>query len=112
MSNQDLTKLSLVPKNREDLIDADKKIGKIEFSRDEKVALAKLVGTKTWDILKGVYVKQRLVQLAVAGINVSQTQDELFFYKGKAAEANQFVKEIEEVVKQFNKDEEAKKTNK
>lgn len=110
-SNQDLTKISLLPHDLKDLYDSDEKIGKIKFTKEEKLALAKLVDMPVWNILKNVYVKQRLVQTAIAGVNIAQSVEMLMYEKGKAAEANQFVKEVEKVVKEFN-EEEAKKSAK
>lgn len=106
--NQD--DITLLPINRADLYDETKKLGTIEFTKDEKVALAKLVDSRVWDILKGPYTKQRLMQIAVTGLNMAQTNEELDRYKGRAAEANHMLKEIEQIVKDFQQAEKTPKS--
>lgn len=96
--------LSLLPADKKDLYDSDAKVGTIKFTKAEKVALSQIVGTQGWDVLKNSYAKQRLVQLAVAALNMSQDVEQLFYYKGKSAEADHFIKEIESIVDKFNKD--------
>lgn len=105
--NDDSTTLqSLIPNDRKFLMDDDEKVGQIKFTAAEKRELLKLISSPGWQILKGVYVKQRAVQIAVAGINMSQSDADLFFYKGKAAEVDYVVKTIETEAKSLKKEEE------
>lgn len=110
-NNQDLTNISLLPQHLRDLHDHDQKVGKIKFTKDELLLLSQLVGTPVWDLLKGSYAKQRYTQLAFNAINVSQTEAQLMYHKGMASESNQFVKEIEKQVKQFNEEQKPKENS-
>ena len=103
--NNDTLLQSLLPTDRQFLFDDEKKVGQISFTAAEKRELLKLTTSKGWEIVKAVYVKQRLVQVAVAGLNVAQNDSDLFFYKGKAAEVDYFVKTIESAAKSLQKEE-------
>ena len=97
---------SLIPTDRKWLMDDEKKVGaEIAFSKEELKELSKFVDSRLWEILQKVYVKQRLVQIAVANLNASQSDNELMFYKGKAAESNHLFKVIRGAVNDFNKEE-------
>ena len=108
MSNQD-SKLSLIPHDANSLYDDEAKVGKITFTKKEKLALTKLVAQPVWNLLSNVYVKQRAVQIAVAGINMTQNIEGLMFEKGRVTEVDHFIKEIEKVVKDFAREEKDKK---
>ena len=101
---------NLIPQDRKFLLDDEEKVGQIKFTAAEKRELLKLISSPGWGIVKGVYAKQRAVQIAVAGLNMSQSADELFFYKGKAAEVDYFIKTIEKEAKTLQ-EEENKKNN-
>lgn len=105
--NNDTLLQSLLPTDRQFLFDDEKKVGQIDFTAAEKRELLKLVSSPGWGIVKAVYVKQRLVQVAVAGLNVAQSDADLFFYKGKAAEVDYMVKTIEAAAKSLQKEEDA-----
>ena len=107
-NSKDITLADLLPTDRKYLMDEDEKIGKISFTAAEKRELLKTIGTPGWEIIKGVYVKQRLVQVAVASVNVSQTAEDLMFYKGKSAEANELVRQIEAAANSLRKEEDDK----
>lgn len=106
--NQD--DITLLPVNREYLYDADKKIGSLDFTLAEKRALLELTTTKGWEVLSKVYVKQRAVQLSVAALNIAQDEKDLFMYKGKANEVDQFVKVTEDIARKLRREEQEKNT--
>ena len=91
--------------------DEEAKLGsKITFTKEELVVLEKLVGTRTWDILTRAYAKQRLIQIAVANLNVSQDANQLAYYKGQAFEISRFEQNISNAVNQFREREKADKS--
>lgn len=101
-SNQANNEFSLLPHDRRKLYESGAKVGTITFTSEELVELAKLTETDVWKkILKGSYVHQRLTQIAVTGITVAQTENDLHIYKGKGMEADHMFKEIERLVKEF-----------
>lgn len=110
--DKDLNNITLTPPDRNKMYDSEQRLGTITLTRSEKVELSKLVGTKVWEIIKYAYVKQRLMQIAVTSINGAQTENDLWWYKGKASEADNIIKGIERIVKEFNKEEETKKAKK
>jgi len=104
--NQD--NITLAPAKREDLYNDDYKIGMIKLTKEEKVVLSQLVGTRAWDVIKNAYVKQRALQIAVTSVNTAQNDIDLWFCKGKASEANYIIKDIERIVEEFVKSEKNK----
>lgn len=102
--NEDIAIRSLFNFTEDELTDPAQKIGNIVFTSAEKKELLKLTQLPGWNILKSVYTKQRLVQIAVANINMSQTTDQLQFYKGKSAEADYLLKTIDSVVDEMKKE--------
>ena len=104
-----VTLASIIPEDRKWLLDDDTKVGAtISFTGAELKELSKLVDSRAWEVLKKVYVKQRLVQISTANINASQTADELMFYKGKAAESNHLIQVVEAEVRKARIAEEEK----
>lgn len=106
--NNDITLQQLIPEDRKYLMDDESKVGTLNFTAAEKRELLKTINTPGWDLMKKLYVKQRLVQVAVAGINVAQNANDMWFYKGKSAEVDMFVKEIEKQANSLRKEEDAK----
>ena len=76
-NSNDITLADLLPTDRKYLMDDEAKVGQITFTPAEKRELLKTINTPGWAIIKGVYVKQRLVQVAVASVNVSQSAEYL-----------------------------------
>ena len=107
-NSHDITLSDLLLTDRKYLMDDEAKVGQISFTAAEKRELLKTINTPGWAIIKGVYVKQRLVQVAVASVNVSQNAEDLMFYKGKSAEADYLVKQIEAQANSIRKEEDAK----
>lgn len=107
-SNDSVTLASLLPTDRKYLLDVESKIGQITFTAAEKRELLKTINTPGWDLIKGIYVKQRLVQIAVAGLNVAQTLEQLMYHKGQAAEADKLIKIVEQEANSLRKEEDAK----
>ena len=107
-NSNDITLSDLLPTDRKYLMDDEVKVGQINFTPAEKRELLKTINTPGWDIIKGVYVKQRLVQVAVASVNVSQSAEDLMFYKGKSAEVDYLVKKVEEAANSIRKEEDKK----
>ena len=107
-NSNDITLADLLPTDRKYLMDDEAKVGQITFTPAEKRELLKTINTPGWAIIKGVYVKQRLVQVAVASVNVSQSAEDLMFYKGKSAEANEMIKQIEKAANSIRKEEDSK----
>ena len=107
-NSKDITLSDLLPTDRKYLMDDEAKVGQITFTPAEKRELLKTINTPGWAVIKGVYVKQRLVQVAVASVNVSQSAEDLMFYKGKSAEANEMIKQIEKAANSIRKEEDAK----
>lgn len=109
-NSKDITLADLLPTDRKYLMDDETKVGQITFTAAEKRELLKTINTPGWEIIKGVYVKQRLVQVAVASVNVSQNAEDLMFYKGKSAEADYLVKQIEVAANSLRKEEDTHNT--
>lgn len=107
-SNDSVTLQSLIPTDRKYLMDDEAKVGQVTFTAAERRELLKTINTPGWEIIKNVYVKQRLVQVAVAAVNVSQNAEDLMFYKGKSAEADYMIKQIEAAANSLRKEEDAK----
>ena len=107
-NSNDITLADLLPTDRKYLMDDEAKVGQITFTPAEKRELLKTINTPGWELIKGIYVKQRLVQVAVASVNVSQNAEDLMFYKGKSAEADYLVKQIEAQANSMRKEEDAK----
>ena len=107
-NSNDITLADLLPTDRKYLMDDEAKVGQITFTPAEKRELLKTINTPGWAVIKGVYVKQRLVQVAVASVNVSQSAEDLMFYKGKSAEANEMIKQIEKAANSIRKEEDSK----
>lgn len=110
--NKNLNDITLTPPDRNKLYDDEYRVGSITLTKEEKVELSKLVGTRVWDIIKYAYAKQRLVQIASASINAAQNENDLWWYKGKASECNYIIKSIESIVRDFNQEEAKKKVKK
>lgn len=100
--------ITFLPPDRRHLYDDDKRVGTLSFTTAERAALLELVSSKGWDVLKHSYVRQRLMQIASTSINVAQDDKDLYMFKGKAAEANEFVKSIEKEAKKLKDEEKAK----
>ena len=100
--------ITLAPIDRSKLMDDSHKLGTVLFTKEEKLLLTKLVGTKTWDVIKNIYLKQRAVQIATTSINFSTTLEHLEFYRGMAAENKYFVDNLEKIVADFKKEQEKK----
>lgn len=99
---------TLLPIKREYLYDEEAKIGSIHFTPEEKKELLKLTTSKGWNVLRNVYLKQRLVQLAVTSMGVSTDERDLWFFQGRSEEANHMFKYIDMIAKQLQQEQDKK----
>lgn len=78
---------------------------KIKLSAAQAVQVAEFVDSPVFKLLRDVYVAQRKDHIARANLNNSLTTEQLYYYKGSAAELVSFFKNLEGVKKELNKEE-------
>lgn len=76
----------------------------IQLSTEQAILIAEFVDSPVFKVLKSVYAAQRKDHIARGGLNSAQTVEQLFYFKGMAAELVRFFKNLEGVKKALNGD--------